>query len=307
MRRENDLKSLWKSVFRSVGEINQGLVKFGMEDKGTQEDLNIFLKDWDIDKSPIQCVVLVAHIMKSRPDLSFPASLIPRLNGVLSYCRFKNLHIETILNEIVNSFKNNNITYNLLGDWAMKDLRPEYPRWINNIDILVPVSEYNHAAETVESINSDTDIIIQQSLQEGFSLETLVFFAALNLYGRLLAGQPIESCITTLIDINYLSSLNKGLDAGKIWNLAREYKREFQVYLISRIVNSTTPGLFPNQWPDSSSLSRRILKKRLVDFLYRRDVLSGTDNKILKEGTRRGLIPSVVKHLIWCLVSKLGL
>ncbi|MBR5176079.1 MAG: hypothetical protein IKW89_09150 [Bacteroidales bacterium] len=307
MRRENDHQSLWNSVFRSVGEINQELLKLGLEENGTQENLDEFLKGWDIDKSPIQCVVLVAHIMKSLPDLSFPSALIPRLNGVLSYCRFKNLHIETILNDIINLFKNNSITYNLLGDWAMKGLRPEYPRWINSIDILVPVSEYDHAAEEALSIKSDTEVNIIQSLHDGFSPETLVFFALLNLYERLLDGQSIKSCITTFIDINYLYSLNKGFDTGIIMTLANKYNRVFQVALISRVVDSVMPGLFNNQWQEPCSLSRRTLKKRLVDFLYRRDVLSGTDNIILKEGTRRGLIPSVIKHLIWCLVSKFGL
>lgn len=307
MRRNNDHQALWNNVFRSIGVINQGLLRLGLDNNGTQEDLDAFLKEWNIDKSPIRCVVLVAHIMKTRPDLSFPESMTPRLNGVLSYCRFKNLHIETVLNEIVKSFKNNTITYNLLGDWAMRDLRPDYPRWINDIDILVPASDYDKAVDIAASVKSDCGVNLQQSLNEGFSMETLVFFNLLGLYENLLAGQSIESLVTSFIDLKYLSLLNKGFNSPVIWNLAKLYKREFPVTLASRVANSVVPGIFPDQCPESSFSSGRILKKRLVDFLYRRDVLNGTRSKILKEGTRRGLIPSVVKHFVWCLVSKFGL
>ena len=265
---------------------------------GKQEALESFLKDWNIDDAPIQSVVYLANIMKTRPNLSFPASLTPRLNGVLSYCRFKNLKIETTLNEVVSSLKNNSINFTLLGDWAMKSLRPEYPRWINNIEILVPAEEYEKALGVITPIKSDVGIYIHQSLDGDFSLENLLFFTLRGLYTNLLSGQSIESLVTVFDDIKYIYSSKEGIDYEKVWDKAKLYGREFEISLAAKVAADVAPGIFPDQWPELSISGRR-LRKRVTDFRFRRDVLSKTDSKILKEGTRRGLIPSVIKLLIW--------
>ena len=295
----DNCQDLFNHVFRSIGSIDQRLL--GLENKCSQEDLDCFLKDWDIEKSPIQSVIFLAQVMKSHPDLSFNASLTPRLNGVLSYCRFKNLHIETILNEVVNALNNNNIGYELIGDWAMKRLRPGFPRWINDIKILVGADDYNKAISIVSSIKSDTRIILHQSLDGGLSLEKLLFFSLLNIYDILVSGQPLEACVTTLSDIRYISSLKEVLDTEIIWKEATFHGLEVEISIASNVVSSTVSGLFPDKWPDYS-LSSRIVKKRLIDFLFRRDVPN-----IIKKGTRIIPIPSFIKYLTWLLVSKLGL
>ena len=193
----------------------------------------------------------------------------------------------------------------------MKELRPKYPRWINGIDILVPAFDYNSASAIVSSIKSDTEINIYQSFKDQFSREDLVLFTLLKLYDNLILGQTPESCVTLFSDIKYLASLEGGIDTGIVWKDAILYRKEFQVTLVSKVISTALPGIFPDQWPESR-LTGRILKKRLVDFLFQRDVINnksknGFLHRIIKEGTRRGLIPSVLKHFIWYLVSELGL
>ena len=302
MRRDRACKVIWNQFLKSAGYIDQRLIRLGLEEAGTQEDLDAFLKDWDINNSPIRIVVLVAYIMKSRPDLSFPSSISPRLNGIISYCRFRNLGMETSLREIMDTLNNNNIKNLILGDWAMRILRPDYPRWINNIDILVPEDGYDKAVEESIRIKKSVCVNVYQSPDDRISPEIIVFYYLLNLYDNLLSGQTAESLITTFADIKYLSSLKEGIDTELVWEDAKFYRKEFQVYLASKLVNSVVPGVFPEKWPGSYPASGRILRKRLVDFLFRKDALDRS-GKIIKEGTRRGLIPSFIKYLIWFFLS----
>ena len=126
------INNLWEQVLKSIGTIDQGLLRLVLEDNGTQEDLDAFLNGWDIEKAPIRCIILLSNVMKTRPDLKFPGNIIPRLNGVLSYSRFKNLRSEVILDRLVKSFKDKGIHFKVAGDMAMRSLFPEKPWWVDN-------------------------------------------------------------------------------------------------------------------------------------------------------------------------------
>lgn len=300
------INNLWEQVLKSIGTIDQGLLRLVLEDNGTQEDLDAFLNGWDIEKAPIRCIILLANVMKTRPDLKFPGNIIPRLNGVLSYSRFKNLRSEVILDRLVKSFKDKGIHFKVAGDMAMRSLFPEKPWWVDNLEILVSESDLSSAIETANKIDNEEIIRISlipvsESIINRFAPEDLTYYALVNIHDNLMEGQPLQGCLTTILAVKYLYSSKDNFDRSIVSEDAVLSENGFQIFLASKAIESVVPGLFTEDM--THHLSDRNLRKRLINFLFRRDVLA----KKRKEGTSRIPIPSFIKYLTWLLVSKLGL
>lgn len=126
------------------------LLSMALAPSATQEELDSFLQGWDIEQAPIHSVILLAGLMKAHPELSFPDSVLPRLKGVLTYCRFQSLKLYAHFAKIATGLKDHQIPFVLLKGGAMKALRPELPRWMGDIDILVKEQDF-HEAEKMAS------------------------------------------------------------------------------------------------------------------------------------------------------------
>ncbi|MBR0532840.1 MAG: hypothetical protein IJJ96_09555 [Bacteroidales bacterium] len=296
------ITTLYDKVLKSIGYIEPGLMRLILQENGTQDDLDTFLKDWDIEKAPIKLIILLAYVMKTRPDLSFPDIVAPRFNGVLSYIRFKNLRTEVIFHDIIKSFKEKGLRYLVIGDMAMWSFCPEYPWWIDRIEILVPEKDRDSAIKTAASIvNGDILNIhsayypVSEAVFNRSCPEDLAFFSLVNLYDDLIEGHSLDSCLTSLLSIKYLIKSKETFDSGIVLENAVLGKKCFQVSLASKVVSSLFPGLVPEQLVETPELSGRLLRKRLVNFLFKRDVLSKTGER----GLVRGKTPSVLKYLIW--------
>ena len=129
----------------ALGELDRKLLRLALSESLGQEELDAFLDSWDIEAAPIKSVLLVAYLMKTRPELKFPASLTPRLTGVLSFCRFQNLKREAHFCKLGAALREQGIPFLILKGGAMKVYRPDFPRWMNDIDLLVPAAEYDRA------------------------------------------------------------------------------------------------------------------------------------------------------------------
>ena len=138
-----------------IDDLDKRLLELALDEELTQADLDAFTKDWDIEKAPIRSVLLMAYLMKTRPDLCFPAAIVPRLNGVLSFCRFQNLKREAHFSKVGNAFRQAGIPLAILKGGAMKVYRPDFPRWMNDIDMLVPSDMYERAVEIAMALGYD--------------------------------------------------------------------------------------------------------------------------------------------------------
>lgn len=122
------------------------ILSFALSRDGiTQAQLDSFLSDWDIEKAPIFNVMLLAYATARREDLVLPPSVGPRLKGVLQYCRFQNLKKEAHFNRVAKALEEAGIPALILKGGAMKVYRPDFPRWMNDIDFLVPAADYERA------------------------------------------------------------------------------------------------------------------------------------------------------------------
>ena len=120
--------------------------------EATQAELNEALADWDIEAAPLQSVLLLAYLMKMRPDLSFPASMEPRLKGVLNFCRFQNLKLKAHFTKIARGLNEAGIPFLVLKGGAMKVYRPDFPRWMSDVDMLVREDDFAPAERLLEGL-----------------------------------------------------------------------------------------------------------------------------------------------------------
>jgi len=115
----------------------KALMKLVFEKNPKQEELDELLKKWDIEVKKIEKNLLLSYFMKYHPELKFTSYEAPRLKGLLQNVRFKNMQIVSHFVKIVKKLNENNIIPMVLKGGAMKFLRPELPRIMGDIDILV--------------------------------------------------------------------------------------------------------------------------------------------------------------------------
>ena len=302
----------------ALGDLDRRLLKLALDEGTTQEDIDAFVKDWDIEAAPIRSVMLVAYIMKTRPDLEFPATISPRLKGVLSFCRFQNLKREAHFRKVSSALSAEGIPSLVMKGGAMKVYRPDFPRWMNDIDMLVPASEYERAVDIAVSMGygrimvtdhsvdlhlegSDEGLLdihkhlemftgkeealndalfsraLKRNVFSGEGLvpcpEDMVFIALVNLYKNLAKNQTPESSLTTFFDIKYLIARKPDFDWSLVKDSAKKTGTEFQIYYSVVFLSSIIPDAFPPMLTESD-LSDKEFENQLVDFLFKRDVLS---------------------------------
>lgn len=311
------LKNILEQASRSLGDMDRKLLELTLDETCSQAGLDSFLKNWDIENTPIRSIILMALLMKRRQDLVFPDAITPRLNGVLSYCRFKEIQTRASISTISNSLKGKNIPFLLAGDMAMRGYFPDCQRWIGGLDILVPASEYNIASETLSSMVKDKQVNIHKAWDDSVMRrangqlpcpEDLVFMALVDVYETIIRKGSLKNNLNLISDIKNLAELNGGLDHGIIWENARLAGVEFQVLFAEAAVGSVLHGVLSDNLPESF-LSEKQLGKRYVDFLFKRDVIYGAEEPLssrrrfwisaLTAGSNAGIIPSALKKHIW--------
>ncbi|MBR5661012.1 MAG: hypothetical protein IKW99_05625 [Bacteroidales bacterium] len=255
--------------------------------------------------------------MKDHPSLVFPDEVTPRLNGVLSYCRFKEIQTRANLLYAEKSLKEKGVPYVLAGDMAMRGYFPDYQRWIAGLGILVPASEHDTALAALSSMVNDKQVNIHKAWDNGVISrangqlpcpEDLVFMALVSVYETIIRKGSLNNNPSLVLDINSLADLSEGLGHGLIWDNACLSGTEFQILFAEAVVGSVSRGVFAEEWPESS-LSEKQLEKHFVDFLFKRDVIYGTKEhasssrrlwiSALTAGSNFGIVPSVMKKYLW--------
>ncbi|MDR1477089.1 MAG: nucleotidyltransferase family protein, partial [Rickettsiales bacterium] len=114
-----------------------------------QSDLDGFLKSWDIELASPHKVLLLAYFKKTHPEIEFPASVGPRLAGVMLNYSFKNVKREAQFFRAAKALLKVGIPAMLLKGGAMRHLRRGFPRVMGDIDFAVPLERYEDALAAV--------------------------------------------------------------------------------------------------------------------------------------------------------------
>ena len=196
------INNIREQASRSLRNVDRKFLELTLDNSCSQAELDNILREWDIDNTPIRTNLLIALLMKSRQDLVFPAAVTPRLNGVLSYCRFKESQTRASISTISNSLKEKNIPFLLAGDMAMRGYFPDYQRWIGGLDILVPASEYDLALETLSSMVKDKQVNLHKAWDNSVMRkangqlpcpEDLVFLALVDVYETIIRKGSLKN------------------------------------------------------------------------------------------------------------------
>lgn len=135
-----------------MSDEEQKLINLAFKNNPKQEDLNELLKVWDIEVKDANKSLLLAYLMKLHPELKFTDYEQPRLKGLLQNFRFKNMKTISHFVKIVGLLNKNNIVPVIFKGGLMKHLRPELPRIMGDIDIIVPEKDFFKSAKLTETL-----------------------------------------------------------------------------------------------------------------------------------------------------------
>ena len=136
-----------------ITESDAELFKVVLKKDVSQSEFDDFIKKWDIEEEGGHKALLLSYFMKTHPDLTYPEYIEPRLKGILQFYRFKNLKLISHFINICNKLKEENIDILIIKGGAIKHYRPDLPRMMNDIDILVRNKEdYDKCRTIVEEL-----------------------------------------------------------------------------------------------------------------------------------------------------------
>jgi hypothetical protein len=139
-----------------ISKSEETLLNLIFSETTSQENLDNFLKQWDIEVVGGHKALLLSYFMKMHPELKFSDYVAPRLKGLLQFFRFKNMKLISHYTKICNELKKSDIEFLIFKGGCIKHLRPEYPRIMGDIDILVHEKDYIKAGKIVEQLGYDT-------------------------------------------------------------------------------------------------------------------------------------------------------
>jgi hypothetical protein len=116
-----------------------------------QNELDEFFTRWDIEKEGAHKSMMLSYFMKAHPELTFSEYVKPRLQGLLEYYRFYNVQRLAHFPELGKALNRAGIPVLVFKGMAMKLLRPELPRVMEDIDFMVPKEKYAEAVHIAES------------------------------------------------------------------------------------------------------------------------------------------------------------
>lgn len=117
----------------------------------SQEDLDKFLSEWDIEEEGAHKALMLAYFMKKHPELKYPQYVEPRLNGLLKYFKYRNLRQMSYFKKICRAIKQKNVDIMIIKGGSLRFYNPDYPRIMGDIDILVGDENYKTAVDTALS------------------------------------------------------------------------------------------------------------------------------------------------------------
>ena len=135
---------------------DERLLKLVFSKNTTQQQLDDFLTQWDIEVVGAHKALMLSYFMKLHPDLNYPEYIQPRLKGLLDYYRFQNIKLISHFTKICNELKKANIEILIFKGGCMKHLRPAFSRIMGYIDILIPEKDYQKAGKIIQKMGYDT-------------------------------------------------------------------------------------------------------------------------------------------------------
>jgi hypothetical protein len=118
----------------------------------TQEKLDDGLGACDIEVMGAHKSLMLSYLRREHPELRFPAYAAPRLDGLITFYRFANMQTLQHFSRIGKALNAAGIPMLIFKGAAMKILRPELPRPMADVDILIPPERLDEAVRLCRNL-----------------------------------------------------------------------------------------------------------------------------------------------------------
>lgn len=136
-----------------ISDSDKKLLQFLYKKDVTQKDFDEFEKGYDIEAHTSDRNLMLSCFMKNHPELKFSDYTRPRLNGVFNYWRFANLNLVSHFTKIGKELNKNGIVPMIIKGGLLRYLRPEIPRAMGDIDILISnIKDYERCHQFVTDL-----------------------------------------------------------------------------------------------------------------------------------------------------------
>ena len=135
-----------------MGEEEKILLDLLLSPNPLQSELDKLLELWDIESKQSAKSLLLAYLLKTHPDLKATKYEEPRLKGLLLNQRFINLKIISHFTKIGKELNKNGIFPLIFKGCLFKWLNPDFPRYMGDVDILVPEKQWIKSARIAKSL-----------------------------------------------------------------------------------------------------------------------------------------------------------
>lgn len=143
------IKNFYTNTLNAEDKI---LINLMLSKKPQQKDLENLLKIWDIEIKHETKSLILSYILKNNPSLRATKYEEPRLKGLFLNQRFKNLQILTHFKKITQELNNQKIKPLMLNNGLMKFICPNFPRYINDIDLLIEDKNWIKSAKIIKKL-----------------------------------------------------------------------------------------------------------------------------------------------------------
>lgn len=135
-----------------ISDNDRLLLSLIFQEHPAQDMLDKFLLKWDAENAEPHNTLMLAYFMKLNPQLKFNEIVQFKLKRMLDVFKIQNLNLISHFKRICKVLKGENIPILVLKGGAMKMLRPELPRLMGDIDVVVPEKDYLKTAELAEGM-----------------------------------------------------------------------------------------------------------------------------------------------------------
>lgn len=131
---------------------DQEFLSFIFAKNPTQESLDHCLSVCDIEALGAGKCILLSYLIHNNPKLKLSKYAGPRINGLITYYRFANMKTLSHFSRIGKAYNAAGISMLLFKGGGMKVLRPELPRPMGDVDILIPANRIEEATRIGEGL-----------------------------------------------------------------------------------------------------------------------------------------------------------
>ena len=146
---DSTLTKLAREVF---SETDLKILRLAQLPTVSQNELDSALAGCDFKNYSTGSMTIAYNFATSHPEVAFPAEAKPFLNKVSARCRDRHIKLLSHFSRINSALNEKGVSFIVIKGGAMKSYRPDWTRWMSDVDILIPGDDFQEALEAVRGL-----------------------------------------------------------------------------------------------------------------------------------------------------------